>query len=215
MTREEYLTAAVEKFKPLFERNKLFLPVVRVSCGFPNKNPKKTLGQCFSSVCCADGSRQIFASPIIKSTVETLGVLAHELLHAALPDDAKHGPKFKEGMKLIGLEGKAIHAMPGDELLHFCEKMADELGEYPNVPMKIPEKSQKERATAKKSFKLHCPNFRNGDKSCRLIEVAKAGEYTVTASRKSLKLGFPLCPGCSKDMEMEDEDFELYKLGAE
>jgi hypothetical protein len=213
MTREEYLTAAVEKFRPLYERNKLFFPIVRVSCGFPNKSPKKTLGQCFSSVCCADGSRQIFASPIIKSTVETLGVLAHELLHACLPDDAKHGPKFKDGMKLIGLEGKAIHAMPGDDLLAFCEKMAIELGEYPHSPLKIPELTKKDKAAAKKSFKLHCSNFRDGNKKCRLIEVAKAGEYTVTASRKSLKLGFPLCPGCSEEMEMETEDFELYKMG--
>ena len=130
-----------------------------------------------------------------------------------MPDDAKHGPKFKDGMKLIGLEGKAIHAMPGDELLAFCEKMAEELGEYPNVPMKIPELTKKDKAAAKKSFKLHCSNFRDGNKKCRLIEVAKAGEYTVTASRKSLKLGFPLCPGCSEEMEMESEDFELYKMG--
>ena len=215
MTREEYLNAAVEKLTPLYERNKLFIPPLKVSCGFPSKSPKKTLGQCFSSACSADGSCQIFVSPIIKSGVETLGVLTHELVHACLPPDAKHGPKFKEAMKLVGLEGKAIHAMPGDILLGMCEKIAEELGEYPNPPLKMPEKSQKDKAASKKSFKLHCSNFRNGDKSCRLIEVAKAGEYTVTASRKSLKLGFPLCPGCSKEMEMEDEDFELYKLGAE
>jgi hypothetical protein len=213
--REKYLLNAVEKFRPLFERNKLHIPEIKVSCGFPSTNPKKTLGQCFSSTCCADGSRQIFISPIIKSTVETLGVLAHELLHSALDDSAKHGPQFKEAMISVGLEGKAIHAMPGDELLAFCEKMAEELGDYPNSPLKIPEKTQKERATGKKSFKLHCSKFRDGDKSCRLIEVAKAGDYTVTASRKSLKLGFPLCPGCDTSMEMEDEDFELYKLGAD
>ena len=102
MTREDYLTAAVEKFRPLFSRNKLDIMPVKVSCGFPNKSPKRTLGQCFSASCTKDGTRHIFLSPIIKTTVETLGVLAHELLHASLPDDAKHGPKFKEGMKLIG-----------------------------------------------------------------------------------------------------------------
>jgi hypothetical protein len=213
--REDWLEAAVEKFKPLFERNKLYIPVVRVSCGFPNKNPKKTLGQCFSSLCCVDGSRQIFISPIIKSPIETLGVLSHEILHSTLDDLAKHGPKFKEGMKLIGLEGKAIHAMPGDVLLAMCEKIAEDLGDYPNPPLKIPEKTQKDKAAAKKSFKLHCSNFRDGNKKCRLIEIAKAGEYTVTASRKSLKLGFPLCPGCSEELEMSSEDFDLYKLGAE
>jgi hypothetical protein len=214
-TREEYLTAAVERFRPLYTRNKLDIPegkLLKVSCGFPCKTPKKTIGQCFSPECTFDGSVHIFVSPIVKSTVEVLGVLTHELLHSCLPSDAKHGPKFKEGMKLIGLEGKAIHAMPGDELLALCEKIADELGDYPNPVLKIPEKSQKERANSKKSFKLHCESFRNGEKTCRLIEVAKGGEYTVTASKKSLKLGFPLCPGCSKEMEMEPEDFEIYKL---
>jgi len=212
MTREEYLTAAVEKFRPLYERNDLHIMPVKVSCGFPNKSPKRTLGQCFSSSCTKDGVRHIFISPIVKTTVQVLGVLTHELLHACLTDDAKHGPKFKEGMKKIGLEGKAIHAMPGDELLALCEKYAEELGEFPNSPLTIPEKTSKERAASKKSFKLHCPQFRDGLKECRLIEVAKAGEYTVTASRKTLKLGFPLCPGCGKEMEMEPEDFELYKL---
>ena len=216
MTREEWLEAGITKFRPLFAKNKLEIPIaVKISCGFPSKSPKTTLGQCWSPDATFNGTQQIFVSPIVKSAVETLGVLSHELLHACLPDNAKHGPKFKEAMKLIGLEGKAIHAMPGNELLTFCEKIAEELGNYPNPPLKISEKTQKERASGKKSFKLHCSNFRDGNKKCRLIEVAKAGEYTVTASRKSLKLGFPLCPGCSEELIMEPEDFELYKLGAE
>jgi hypothetical protein len=116
-------------------------------------------------------------------------------------------------MKLIGLEGKARSASPGAELQLFIEKMAEELGEYPNPPLKPKEKKKKDIAQAKKTFKLFCPQFRNGGKDCRLVEVAKGGDYTVTASRKSLKLGFPLCPGCAKEMEMEDTDYELYKLG--
>jgi hypothetical protein len=212
MTREEYLNAAVEKLRPLFERNNLIIPPYRVSCGFTSKASKKVLGQCFAPECTKDGTTQIFIVPTIPDVLNVLATLVHELLHAA-SGDYKHGNKFKDGMKVLGLVGKATATTADESLLTMLEKIASELGEYPNPTLKLKEPTQREKANAKKSFKLHCSKFRDADKSCRLIEVAKAGEYTVTASRKSLKLGFPLCPGCSTEMEMESEDFELYKLG--
>jgi hypothetical protein len=212
MTREEYLNAAVEKLRPLFERNNLIIPPYLVSCGFTSKASKKVLGQCFAPECTPDGKSQIFIVPTIQDAVTVLSTLVHELLHAASAD-YKHGDKFKAGMKPLGLVGKATATTADEGLLRMLEKISEELGEYPNSTLKLKQPSQKEKANAKKSFKLHCAGFRNADKSCRLIEVAKAGEYTVTTSRKMLKLGFPLCPGCSKEMEMEIEDYELYKLG--
>jgi hypothetical protein len=212
MTREEYLNAAVEKFRPLFERNKLTIPPYRVSCGFTTKNPKKTLGQCFAPECTPDGTTQIFVVPTHRDVIHTLGTLIHELLHAA-SGDYKHGQKFKEGMKALGLEGKATATAPGEQLLTILEKTAEELGDYPNPVLHLPEPKKRDKAASKKSFKLFCPKLRNGEKACLLTEKVKEGDYTVTASRKSLKLGFPLCPGCSTEMEMEDEDYELYKLG--
>jgi hypothetical protein len=212
MTREEYLNAAVEKLRPLFERNNLMIPPYRVSCGFTSKASKKVLGQCFAPECTSDGITQIFVVPTHPDVISTLATLVHELLHAA-SGDYKHGNKFKDGMKVVGLAGKATATCADESLLTMLEKIAEELGEYPNPPLKLKEPSKRDKANSKKSFKLHCPQFRDGSKECRLIEVAKGGDYTVTVSRKSLKLGFPLCPGCSKEMEMESEDFELYKLG--
>lgn len=212
MTREQYLVAAVEELRPWFAKAKLEIPPVKVSCGFPSKNPLKNLGECWSATCTNDGSRHIFITPTHKNVIEALGTLAHELLHSTLDDDAKHGPKFKDAMKVVGLEGKAIHAGPGPELQLFIEKIVEKLGDYPNPTLKPKEKSKKERAEGKKSFKLFCPRKRNGDKACLLTEKTAGGDYTVTANRKSLKLGFPLCP-CGSEMTMEDEDFELYKLG--
>jgi hypothetical protein len=211
-TREEYLVAAVEKLRPWFTKAKLDIPPVKVSCGFGSKTPMKTLGECWSSECTFDGTRHIFVTPMHPDAVSSLGTLAHELLHACLPDDAKHGPKFKDGMKAIGLEGKAIHASPGPELQLFIEKIVDELGDYPNPQLKPKQKSKKEKANSKKSFKLFCPRKRNGEKSCILTDKTAGGDYTVTVSRKMLKLACPICV-CGAEMEMESDDFELYKLG--
>lgn len=211
-TREEYLMAAVEELRPHFAKQKLEIPPVKVSCGFASKSPLKTLGECWSAECTFDGTRQIFISPTHKSAVDALGTLAHELLHACLPDDAKHGPKFKDGMKLVGLEGKAIHAGPGPELQLFIEQIVERLGDFPNPTLKPKEKKKLEKAQAKKSFKLHCPRKRNAEKSCILTDKTAGGDYTVTMSRKMLKLAFPICV-CGAEMEMETEDYELYKLG--
>lgn len=213
-TRESWLEDAITKLRPLFTKQNLIIPpVVKVSCGFPSKNPIKVLGECHLEST-FDGSVQIFISPIHKDGKSSLGTLVHELLHACLPITAKHGPEFKDGMKLIGLEGKARYAGPNPELELLLEKMADELGDYPNPTIRLRERTRKETANTKKSFKLFCPKARLCDKNCMILDKTNGADYTVNASRKSLKLGLPQCP-CSVELEFETEDFELYKLGSE
>jgi hypothetical protein len=216
-TREEWLEKAVEKLKPLFLAHKYEIPPVKVSCGFPSKgglSKNRTYGECWQSQCTDDGTRHILITPLLGSerAVEVLGVLAHELTHSVLDDDAKHGPKFKEAMAKVGLEGPAKHAMPGADLQLRLEAIAEELGNYPNVALKPKERKKSEKAAAKKTFKLFCEKKRTCDKHCSLVEKTTGGDFNVNSSRKSLKLGFPMCP-CGNEMMMEEEDFELYKLG--
>ena len=202
--------AALEKLRPYFIKCKYEIPpAIQLGLGF--KNPK-TLGQCFSPTCTFDGTIHVVLSVAHVDAVTTLETLVHELLHAALPDNVKHGAKFKEGMKALGLEGKATATYAAPELRLMLEKIVEELGDYPHKPLKPVERKKSEKAAAKKTFKLFCPRKRNGDKSCLLVEKTAGGDYNVSASRKSLKLGFPLCP-CGAEMEMENEDYELYKLG--
>lgn len=212
MTREDYLEQATAKLTPWFKQRGLDIPPVKVSCGFPSKSPLKNLGECWSSECTFDGTRQIFVTPLHHNGVESLGTLAHELVHACLPDDAKHGPQFKDAMKKVGLEGKPKSAGPGPELQLFIEGIVEELGDYPNPTLKPKPKPKKEQALAKKSFKMFCPRKRNADKACILTDKTNGGDYSVTISRKMLKLAFPTCV-CGAEMEMEPEDFDLYKLG--
>ena len=153
--REEWLEAAVEKLKPLFKLNKYDIPPVKVGVGFASKSPLKSLGQCWSDECTSYHTTHIFISPVHKTSVEVLDTLTHELLHSVLPVEAKHGPDFKAGMKQIGLEGPARSASAGAALREKLEVFAEELGDFPNSPLKPVVKPAKDRK--KSSFKLHCP----------------------------------------------------------
>ena len=215
MNREDWLNAALEKFRPHFTTNKLEIPIVHVSCGFPSSGglaKNRVRGECWKSECTPDGSRHIFISPIESDPVEVLGILVHETLHSCLGDEVRHGKKFKEAMKLLGLEGKARSAMPGEHLHVICEKIVVELGEYPHTALKP--KPPKDRKNTKKTFKLFCPKKRDCEKGCLILDNAKDEDYTVSVSKKSLKLGMPQCP-CSNEMIFEEEDYELYKALAD
>lgn len=213
MNREQWLLEAVEMVDSYFTVRKYDIPDnVRVACGFPSKgglNPKrKRLGECWQSVATADGSRQIFITPLLDDASEVLGVLIHELLHACLPDDVKHGPDFKEGMKALGLEGKATATTVSFELQKKIDEWVEKLGEYPNTGIIPVLKDKKTRP--KSSFKLFCPEKRNCTKACMIADTEKEEDYIIKAHKKYLAKGFPKCP-CDHEMEMEPEDFAEYQ----
>jgi len=215
VNREQWLTAAVEEFRPFFASRKLEIQPTKVACGFPSKgglSKSRREGECWPSSATFDGTRQIFITPMLSEPIVVLGRLMHELTHASLPDDALHGPKFKEAMKALQLEGKAKEALPAHELLPFLEEIAAKLGDYPNPALHIEEISKEKKAQAKKSFKLFCAEKRGCTKKCSLTDKAIGEDYVTTSGRKALALGFPHCP-CGQEMEMETEDFKLYELG--
>ncbi len=211
VTREKWLENAIEKFRPLFIKHKKEIPPYKVSCGFPSKGPLKNLGECWPEDATTDGVRHIFISPINKDAIETLGTLLHELIHVVVGPEFQHGPEFKELAYAIGLEGKARTCGPGYTLFPLIEQIVDELGPYPNPTIKLKEKSLEQKARSKKSFKLFCEKKRNCEKSCLLLEKSIETDYTVTATKKNLKLGMPSCP-CSEPMIFEEEDFALFNL---
>jgi hypothetical protein len=136
----------------------------------------------------------------------------HELVHAALSDDVKHSdPKFKDAAKKIGLEGPARSASPGPDLMPMVEAITEKLGDYPNPAIHPKEPSREKKAQAKKTFKLFCPDKRGCTKKCLLLDKQIETDYSLTATKKSLALGMPHCP-CGSEMEMEQEDFDAYKL---
>ena len=192
-TREEWLSAAISLFHPHFERLNAPLPgKIRVTCGFPSKSAlsrkNRRIGECWSPKASADSTTEIMISPTLgQDRVEILGVLAHELCHAAVGLDAGHKGPFKRLATSLKLEGKMAATKVGDAFkLHFAESMLTTLGPYPHGPLNPSQKEAKKQST--RMLKCVCPDC----------------GYTVRTTAKWLDdIGPPFCPDGMVKMELE------------
>jgi hypothetical protein len=143
-TREQWLLAAKDQIKTLlFDPLEMHLPpVIRVSVGLCGN---KKLGLCVDSDCMEDGSVSIFVDPSTDDTVVLIATLVHELVHASVGVDEKHGPVFKKAVRELGLQGKATatYAEKGTELYTTIEGIAAGLGTYPHAKLVRKEKDKK------------------------------------------------------------------------
>ena len=146
-TREAWLLALAAELRPLFEDAGLNLSGIRCSCSWPSKTIRKRLGECWHSKASEDGTREIFITPRLDDGLEVAGVLVHELLHAALPDEAGHKGPFKKGMKALGLEGKATATTPGEELTQRLHKLLKIVGRYPHARLNLALANDKKQGT--------------------------------------------------------------------
>lgn len=136
MTREQWLLAGVELFRPRLPD----LGPLKVSVGFP-KGGRKHLGQCWSEKVSADQkTMHIFVSPSIDSGVEALRTLLHELVHAAVGVDKKHGREFSQLAKKLGFEKPWTQTPAGEALKVELAEAAEELGSYPHIGLEPPRK---------------------------------------------------------------------------
>lgn len=144
-TRETWLVEAVSLIKSaLFDPRELWLPpIIRVS---PGLCPGKALGICVDSDCAKDGSCNIFVSPTLDDPMEILAVLAHELVHACVGNECKHGGLFLKTFRDIGFECKPTNCavLPDQELYHTLMGVAVSLGVYPHAQLikKVKEKKR-------------------------------------------------------------------------
>lgn len=184
-TREEWLTAAVDMFGPIFEDVGRTIPAVRVSVGWPGGRGKKNavIGQCWPTAATADQTAQVFVSPVLSDAGQVLATLAHELVHAI--DDCKSGHKgdFAKMARRIGLEGKLTATHAGEMLAAQIGDMAALLGVYPHGKIAL----GVDGADGPKK------------QTTRMIKV-ECGEcgYVARTTRQWLDtVGAPLCP-CNK-----------------
>ncbi len=157
-TREEWLEAAVVIMTPHFERAEYKVPKVRVSCGFGAGN-KKALGTCWAAEAASDGICQIYVSPLEdKPDIEQgiLSTLVHEVVHAVVGHEAKHGKVFKDCAVAVGLEGKMTATVAGPELLETIKSWLTELGDYPHVKLDPALRPTKKQTT--RMVKCVCKN---------------------------------------------------------
>lgn len=203
-TREEWLTAAIELYRPLIKAAGGDLDVnIKVSCGWPHtggcRSKKRVLGECWSKKASADGKTfSVFISPFV-ADVDTpqgvLEVLGHELCHVADRCEHAHRAPFKKLSTGIGLEGSVTAQVAGPELLAQFKVWVQGLGPYPHVMLDKEERPAKKQST--RMIKLEC-------ETCG---------YTARTTRKWLdELGPLHCPKHGEMMahlpkeDNEDED---------
>lgn len=131
-TREEWLNAFLFHGSEEFQRVNAPLPAVRVSIGFTSKGLRgKAIGECWCKSCADDGVFEIFVNPNIQEPMRIADVVTHELVHAAVGIEAKHGRKFYAVATNLGLEGKMTATVGGPEWRRWAEPVVEALGRYP------------------------------------------------------------------------------------
>lgn len=132
-TREQWLNAFVALATPAYAAQGLEMPdKLRVSIGWPSSGIKsKTIGECWIREASGDGHAEIFVTPALHDPARIAGVLTHELVHAIVGHDAKHGPIFKKAAQSLGLEGKMTATTEGAQWHSWADDVLKELGTYP------------------------------------------------------------------------------------
>jgi hypothetical protein len=193
-TREEWLHAAADLLRPIFKaRASVALPKnIRISCGFTSAGSRgKRIGECWSKQSSADGTFEMFIVPMIDDPMRVLDITVHELVHAGVGLDKKHGPVFRKAAKAMLLEGKMKATIGGDAFKADIGKpLLAKLGEYPHAALHGGLSSgPKKQAT--RLLKVWCP-------SC---------EYTTRITQKWIEIGVPQCP--NEDCERHGADMEV------
>lgn len=183
ITREEWLLKAAAFIVPVIEaRAGVTVPPYRVSCSFPSKggtSPKKRVqGQCWAAMASADGHAEIFISPVDASAREVMEILAHELIHAALPMDG-HNNTFGKAARSIGFTGPWTSTPTTPEFWEWVDPIIKKLPPYPHAKLNAVRAVAAPKPQKNRQMKCECM-------TCG---------YVARTSRKWLELlGAPICP---------------------
>jgi hypothetical protein len=203
-TRESWLRAATDELRPYFTRCGHPLPDrIRFAIGFPSTGRKgNRVGECWHSSTSADEHFEIFIRADLAKPEKVLGVLVHELVHAVVPVDARHGKLYRAAAIKIGLQGKMVHALPGELLQKRLDDLAASLGPLPHARLDI-ERGTDNRGPADKEKKQRNRHLKA---EC---EIDGHG-YIVRVALSHVRTdGPPICPKHKEpmtvDLPAEDE----------
>ena len=186
MNREQWLTSATKKLRPMFKQHGAAIPEnVRVSCSWPSGSVRKVIGEAWTEKACADGAHETYISPVLDKPVDVLAVLVHELVHHAFGIEAGHKAPFKRLATTLGLTGKMTETTAGPELTEKLTEIAEKLGPYPHGKV-TPGQGKTKQGT--RLIKCKC---------------SECGYIVRTTSKWLDSYGPPLCPCNSWAMDIE------------
>jgi hypothetical protein len=214
ITRESWLEAAIDVFRPKFAELEYPLPdVIHVGVGFPRGRAPENqviLAECLHSSQSADGHNHVYISPVVSDPIDALVSLVHELVHVALDNEDGHTGRFREIALALGFVGKMTETPPGDALGLELLMLAASLGDFPHAAVKmstvvpvpagsVPTPGVKgPRVTSgpvpqkNRYFLVVCDNSR----------CEGYGQYGGRFSRKWLKAAMPICGMCAHEMAL-------------
>lgn len=179
-TREAWLEEAMSEMSVHFSRLGYPLPPrIRVTCGFTSGGTRKRrggkvlIGECWDASRSGDRSFEIMVSPTEDKPLRVLGILVHELCHAAVGLAAGHGKVFAKVARGMKLEGALTATTVGAEFEALTAPALARLGEYPHARLNT-DKRQKQ--------------------STRMLKCVCTCGYTVRLTAKWLSVGLPHCP---------------------
>src|SRR5690606_2406274 len=94
-------------------------------------------------------------SPLTDDPHFALGILLHELIHAATPGEGHKGA-FKQIARDLGMEGKMTECLPGPALAEQVKALAAEIGPFPHRALTA-EDLAKQPKQSTRMIKLECP----------------------------------------------------------
>lgn len=210
-TREAWLHAAVEIFRPRFEEIGMPLPEkLHLSVGFSARGRSAEnsaiLGVCYATFVSEDAVNHIFITPEVDDTAEVLSTLLHELIHAADDCINGHTGAFAEAATRLGFEGPMTSTPVGLELATELFTIAEVLGEYPHGRFKaevlnrptapvltIEPTDELDPIIRKASSGPKAQTNRHALVKCQTNDCP-CGGYQVRTSAKWIAIGFPFCP---------------------
>lgn len=197
-TREAWLLSAVDQLIPLLEQagcQNLRSRQISISVGFPARNIRKTIGQCWATKASEGGkTSHLFISPLLDDAVKVLGTALHELIHCDDDCESQHGGHFRKVATTVGLTGKMTATEVGEDLAPSLKEIADNLGPYPHVKLNLGAGGIKTQGT--RMLKVECK-----DSECPYLEGDKG--YTIRTTKKWLEVGLPSCP-CGTEMTVAE-----------
>ena len=138
-SREAWLQAFADASRPYFAAANFPLPPnIRMSIGFPSSGKRsKAIGECWGEASSEDGNFEIFIKPTLDSAARIADVLTHELCHAAVGLQAKHGARFRRCATALGLESKMTATKAGDAWRAWALPVIEAFGPLPAAPMRL------------------------------------------------------------------------------
>lgn len=155
-TREQWLNAFTKRARTAFKRHGYEVPSnVRCSVGWSSKGARSNrIGECWPNMSSADGTFEIFISPLMDDASRVADILTHELVHATVGLEAKHGPKFVKAMHAVGLEGKATATVAGEQWHVWADPILKSLGPLPHAALTPDGNGEKKQST--RMIKCEC-----------------------------------------------------------